>query len=95
MKNHAIGSSITEHISKGFINFALGAISSLDMSTPHGVRCIAKSLDHSDLWTARSPKNPIGTNVPTAKPINPTPMGLRLNPIIEKKTDQRRADNHR
>jgi hypothetical protein len=26
------------------------------MNTPHGVRCIAKSLDHRDLWTARSPK---------------------------------------
>ena len=56
MKNHAKGSSNTEHIPKGFINFALGAISSLDMNTPHGVRCIAKSLDHRDLWTARSPK---------------------------------------
>jgi hypothetical protein len=41
------------------------------------------------------PRNLIGTNVPIAKPINPTPMGLRLNPIIEKKTDQRRAGNHR
>ena len=95
MKNHAKGSRITEHISKDFINFALGAISSLDMNTPHGVRCIAKSLDHRDLWTVRSPKNPIGTNVPIAKPINPTPMGPKLTPIIEKKTDQRRAGNHR
>jgi hypothetical protein len=41
------------------------------------------------------PRNPIGANVPIAKPINPTPMGPRLAPIIEKKTDQHRAGNHR
>jgi len=78
-------SSITEHISKGFINFALGAISSLDMNTPHGVRCIAKAWITAISGRQAHPRNPIGTNVPIAKPINPTPMGLRLNPHLLKR----------
>ena len=85
MTNNAQGASIAAHISKGFINFSLSAISSLKMNMPHGVRCIAKGLDYRDLWTTSSPKQSDWYQW----------QWLRLIPTIEKKSDQRRASNHR
>jgi hypothetical protein len=85
MNNNAKVSSFTKHISKGFINVALGAITNLKMNMPHGVRCVAKGLDHRDLWTTSSPKQSDWHQW----------QWLRLIPTIEKKSDQRRSSNHR
>ena len=61
VNNNTQGAIIIAHISKGFIHFASGSISSLNMNPPHSVRCVAKDLDHSDLWSTDHPRAPLGT----------------------------------
>ena len=89
MNNNAKVSSFTKHISKGFINVALGAITNLKMNMPHGVRCIAKGLDHRNLWTTSSPKqsdwhNGNGCASSLLLKRNPTSAGLAIIANIEK-----------
>ena len=61
VSNNTQGTIIVAHISKGFIHFASGSISSLNMNPPHSVRCVTKDLDHSDLWSTDHPRAPSGT----------------------------------
>ena len=61
VNNNTQGAIIIAHISKGFIHFASGSISSLNMNPPHSVRCVAKDLDHSDLWSTDHPRAALGT----------------------------------
>ena len=52
---------IVAHISKGFIHFTSGPISSLNMNPTHSVRCITKDLEHNDLWSTDHPRAPLDT----------------------------------
>ena len=61
VNNHTQVAIIIAHISKGFIYFASGSISSLNMKPLHSVRCDAKDLYHSDLWWTDQPRAPLGT----------------------------------
>ena len=61
VNNNMKGAIIVAHISKGFIYFASGSISSLNMNPPHSVRCVTKDLDHKDLRSTDHPRAPMGT----------------------------------
>ena len=62
MVNHNTQDAIiVVHISKGFIDFASGSISSLNMKPLHSVRCDTKDLYHSYLWWTDHPRAPLGT----------------------------------
>ena len=61
VNNNTQGAMIVAHMSKGFIHFTSGSISSLNMNPTHSVRCITKDLEHNDLWSTDHPRAPLDT----------------------------------
>ena len=64
VNNNTQGAIIVAHMSKGFIHFTSGSISSLNMNQTHSIRCVTKNLEHNDLWSTDHPRAPLGTRGP-------------------------------